>query len=149
MPFLTPARRRPFNRSGMKRLSLCAAAAVLVLACGGSARALRPDTCRVIGFIDDNTFRIEADGRAPAGHFSPDERRRIARESAANAARRKALEIFSAGMIQGRDDRGVSAERIVTIVGRGEVVSEQCDDGGRCSVLLEVRAKNLKLMTGY
>ncbi len=149
MFFVLPARRNPCSRSVLKRISLCVAAAVVVSACGGGARPSRPDTCRVIGFIDDNTFRIEAEGRAPTGHLPPDERKRIARESAVDTARRKALEIFSAGMIQGRDDRGVSPERILVIVGRGEVVNERCDEGGRCSVLLEVRAKNLKQMTGY
>ncbi len=149
MVCVLPPRKLPSAKAVVTRIWLFVAAAAVASACGGSLRSPRADTCRVIGFVDDHTFRVEADGRAPSDHMPEGERRRVARDGAVDAARKKTLEIFSAGMIKGGDDRGISPERIVSVVERGEVVSERCDKGGRCRVLFEVRAKNLKQVTGY
>ena len=133
---------------------VCALMALIVFAScaqrrGEQAPAPVPVPVNVIGFCGPDAFRVEASAGLSGKVVSGDREEEAVRRATA-LARQKALEVFSAGMVSGRGDMSALAPgRVLELVERGEVIGRRCGADGRCTVLFEVRAKNLKQSLGY
>lgn len=116
---------------------------------GEQAPAPVPSPVNVIGFCGPDAFRVEASADL-SGNTASGGREEDAVRRATALARQKALEVFSAGMVSGRGDMAsLPPGRVLELVDRGEVIGRRCGADGRCTVLFEVRAKNLKQSLGY
>jgi hypothetical protein len=82
-----------------------------------------------------------------SGSGTEEARKREARAQAVAAAKQFLVEIYSGSTIsEGSGYQPSSAQRFIGIVDNGSVISESYDGEGRCMVLYEIRARDLRNM---
>lgn len=130
----------------MKKISfalfLCA-----LISCAGNQHGAGPDPRgRMIGFIGNDALRIEAEGMH-SGVGAPETRKHEARTRAVDAAKQYLAEIYSGRvMSEGCGYQPSSAQRFMGIVENGTVVGETFSRGGRCTIVYEIRSRDLREM---
>lgn len=118
----------------------------LLLSCAGEQRTAVPAPGRVVGFVGNDVLRVESNGMH-SGSGTEEARKREARAQAVAAAKQFLVEIYSGSTIsEGSGYQPSSAQRFIRIVGNGSVISESYDGEGRCMVLYEIRARDLRNM---
>jgi hypothetical protein len=118
----------------------------LLISCAGEQRTAAPPPGRVIGFTGNDVLRVESSG-THSGSGTEEARKREARAHAVAAAKQYLVEIYSGSTISvGSGYQPSSAQWFIRIVENGSVISESFDGEGRCTVVYEIRARDLRDM---
>src|SRR4030042_1927825 len=132
---------------------LTAGTSTTFVSCSGWMRggAADGETMSTVGWIDDDTYRISAEGDPGQSLEDIGERKERAKRAAVMNAQYYITEKFKNSKIDGRSGMenfemtGLTVAReLKAIIKRGSVYKVNWDDAQNCEIIYEVKAKDLK-----
>ncbi len=119
----------------------------------GPVKKQQGDLWQEVGWIDDNTYRIMAEGE-PSPHLEKkdvDKRKESSKKAAILNAKFSLMKKFSESITDKYMDPGhdtnhsVAFEKILgTIIEDGRVIAERYDQDGNCEIIFEISSEGLR-----
>ena len=118
---------------------------------GGGLGSMKGESSKDEAWVDDNTYRIAAQGVPKAGLTNKVQRRGTAKEAATIMAQKAVIEKFKGAKLEGAsgvkdlESAGIAiAKEFDGVVKGGSVIKSTYDDQDNCEVIYEVKSKGLK-----